>query len=144
MPCRSSCPATQFAVEFLRATSLPQIGYGATILSFLGGVHWGLAMTNVGGEACCHWLGWCVKRRTKLGCGAVQLNVLREDDVPEIIATFLVHVPVQTAGDTAFKMADQRYLWSVVPCLMGWPTVAMPLAHAAGIQVQRGCCQCCF
>lgn len=28
-----------------------QIGYGATILSFLGGVHWGLAMTNVGGEA---------------------------------------------------------------------------------------------
>lgn len=27
-----------------------QVGYGATILSFLGGVHWGLAMTNVGGE----------------------------------------------------------------------------------------------
>ena len=29
---------------------LLQVGYGATILSFLGGVHWGLAMTNVGGE----------------------------------------------------------------------------------------------
>ncbi|GAB4815565.1 hypothetical protein N2152v2_002611 [Parachlorella kessleri] len=26
-----------------------QIGYGATILSFLGGVHWGVAMTNIGG-----------------------------------------------------------------------------------------------
>ncbi len=28
-----------------------QVGYGATIISFLGGVHWGLAMTNVGGAA---------------------------------------------------------------------------------------------
>lgn len=27
-----------------------QVGYGATILSFLGGVHWGVAMTNIGGE----------------------------------------------------------------------------------------------
>lgn len=64
---------------------LLQVGYGATILSFLGGVHWGLAMTNVGGE---------------LG----------------------------------FKMAEQRFLWSVLPCLMAWPTVAMPVPHAAGLQ----------
>ncbi|KAI3434799.1 hypothetical protein D9Q98_002857 [Chlorella vulgaris] len=69
----------------LAATGLLQVGYGATILSFLGGVHWGLAMTNVG-------------------------------------------------GDLAFKMADQRYLWSVLPCLMAWPTIAMPTAAAAGIQ----------
>jgi hypothetical protein len=39
------------------------------------------------------------------------------------------------AGDLAFKMADQRYLWSVLPCLMAWPTIAMPTAAAAGIQV---------
>ncbi|KAL4434086.1 hypothetical protein ABPG75_000527 [Micractinium tetrahymenae] len=64
---------------------LLQVGYGATILSFLGGVHWGLAMTNVGGE---------------LG----------------------------------YKMAEQRFLWSVLPCLMAWPTVAMPVPHAAGLQ----------
>lgn len=38
-------------------------------------------------------------------------------------------------GDLAFKMADQRYLWSVLPCLMAWPTIAMPTAAAAGIQV---------
>lgn len=47
-------------------------------------------------------------------------------------------VPSRRAGDAAYKLADQRYLWSVVPCLMGWPTVAMPLAHAAGIQVRGG------
>ncbi|EFN57231.1 hypothetical protein CHLNCDRAFT_143716 [Chlorella variabilis] len=63
--------------SMLASTGLLQVGYGATILSFLGGVHWGLAMTNVG-------------------------------------------------GDVAFRMADQRYLWSVLPCLMAWPTVAMP------------------
>lgn len=63
-----------------------QIGYGATILSFLGGVHWGLAMTNVGGQ---------------LGT----------------------------------RMVDQRYMWSVLPCLMAWPTIAMPVPQAAAIQV---------
>lgn len=71
----------------------PQVAYGATILSFLGGVHWGLAMTNVGGE---------------LGA----------------------------------KMNDQRYLWSVLPCLMAWPTLAMPVPHAAGIQVRQGRGRC--
>ena len=38
-------------------------------------------------------------------------------------------------GTLAFKMAEQRYLWSVLPCLMAWPTVAMPVGQAAGIQV---------
>lgn len=64
---------------------LLQVAYGATILSFLGGVHWGVAMTNIGGAA-----------------GA--------------------------------KLAGERYLWSVLPCLMAWPTVAMPVTQAAGIQ----------
>lgn len=32
-------------------------------------------------------------------------------------------------------MAEQRFLWSVLPCLMAWPTVAMPVPHAAGLQV---------
>ena len=72
--------------SMLASTGLLQVGYGATILSFLGGVHWGLAMTNVGGTA-------------------------------------------------AAKMCEQRYLWSVLPCLMAWPTVAMPVPQAAGIQV---------
>lgn len=66
-------------------TGLLQVGYGATILSFLGGVHWGLAMTNVGGA---------------LGT----------------------------------RMAGQRYVWSVLPCLMAWPTVAMPIQQAAATQ----------
>ena len=30
--------------------ALVQVAYGATILSFLGGVHWGVAMTPVGGQ----------------------------------------------------------------------------------------------
>lgn len=72
--------------QLLASPGLLQIGYGATILSFLGGVHWGLAMTNVGGA---------------LG----------------------------------YKMAEQRFIWSVLPCLMAWPTVAMPVGQAAGIQV---------
>ena len=38
-------------------------------------------------------------------------------------------------GDLGARMADQRYLWSVLPCLMAWPTVAMPVPQAAGIQV---------
>lgn len=60
-----------------------QIAYGCGILSFLGGVHWGLAMVpNLGG-----------------------------------------------AG-----LRSERYLWSVLPCLMAWPTVAMPVAQGAGIQ----------
>lgn len=41
--------------QMLANPGLLQVGYGATILSFLGGVHWGLAMTNVGGERC--WPG---------------------------------------------------------------------------------------
>ncbi|PSC73137.1 conserved membrane [Micractinium conductrix] len=72
-------------VHMLSNPGLLQVGYGATILSFLGGVHWGLAMTNVGG----------------------------------------------TLG---FKMAEQRFIWSVLPCLMAWPTIAMPVPHAAGVQ----------
>lgn len=60
-----------------------QVGYGATIISFLGGVHWGLAMTNL----------------------------------------------------TPMKLTGQRYLWSVMPCLMAWPTLGgMTVPHAAGTQ----------
>lgn len=72
VPCCSSCSATQLpllAADFLHAASLPQIGYGATILSFLGGVHWGLAMTNVGGEGCCYWLGWYVSGAQGMAVG---------------------------------------------------------------------------
>ena len=75
--------------SLLANAGLLQVGYGATILSFLGGVHWGLAMTNVG-------------------------------------------------GTLAAQMGEQRYLWSVLPCLMAWPTVAMPVPQAAGIQVGVG------
>ena len=59
-----------------------QIGYGATIISFLGGVHWGLAMTSL----------------------------------------------------TPLKLTGQRYVWSVLPCLTAWPTLAMPVEHAAAMQ----------
>lgn len=59
-----------------------QVGYGATIISFLGGVHWGLAMTSL----------------------------------------------------TPLKLTGQRYVWSVLPCLAAWPTLAMPTAQAAGVQ----------
>lgn len=45
--------------------------------------------------------------------------------------------PLPTAGDLGFKMAEQRYLWSVLPCLMAWPTIAMPVGHAAGMQVRQ-------
>ena len=41
--------------SMLASTGLLQVGYGATILSFLGGVHWGLAMTNVGGGCETGW-----------------------------------------------------------------------------------------
>lgn len=52
-------PWNSYAFEF-------QIRYGATILSFLGAVHWGLALagTGIGGDAraACTWsrLGWSV------------------------------------------------------------------------------------
>lgn len=54
--CSRSClrapppPHPTPATQMLANPGLLQVGYGATILSFLGGVHWGLAMTNVGGE----------------------------------------------------------------------------------------------
>lgn len=73
-----------FLPETVMATTL-QVAYGATIISFLGGVHWGLAMTNVG-------------------------------------------------GPLGIKLMEQRYLWSVTPCLMAWPTMALPAPQAAGIQ----------
>ena len=38
------------------------------------------------------------------------------------------------AGTLGFKMAEQRFIWSVLPCLMAWPTIAMPVPHAAGVQ----------
>ncbi len=44
----------------------------------------------------------------------------------------LIH---RLAGELGYKMAEQRFLWSVLPCLMAWPTVAMPVPHAAGLQV---------
>lgn len=59
-----------------------QIAYGATIISFLGGVHWGLAMTSL----------------------------------------------------TPVRLLGQRYVWSVVPCLLAWPSVALPVPEAAGLQ----------
>lgn len=59
-----------------------QIAYGATILSFLGGVHWGLAMTSI----------------------------------------------------TPLKSLDERFLWSVMPCLMAWPTLILPIEHGAAVQ----------
>jgi len=59
-----------------------QIAYGATILSFLGGVHWGLAMTSI----------------------------------------------------TPLKSLNERFLWSVMPCLMAWPTLILPTEHGAAVQ----------
>jgi len=66
----------------LQNSGLLQVGYGATIISFLGGVHWGLAMTSL----------------------------------------------------TPLKLTGQRYVWSVIPCLTAWPTLAMPVEHAASMQ----------
>lgn len=59
-----------------------QIAYGATILSFLGGVHWGLAMTSI----------------------------------------------------TPLKAINERFLWSVMPCLMAWPTLILPTEQGAAVQ----------
>ncbi len=59
-----------------------QLSYGATILSFLGGVHWGLAMTSL----------------------------------------------------TPLKATGERYIWSVVPCLAGFPTLVIPSEQAAAVQ----------
>ena len=38
-------------------------------------------------------------------------------------------------GQLGSKMTEQRFLWSVMPCLMAWPTVAMTTSHAASVQV---------
>lgn len=90
LPFWACSPTVAASLPFLNAldpaiishAGVLQIGYGATIISFLGGVHWGLAMTSL----------------------------------------------------TPLKMTGQRYMWSVLPCLMAWPTVAMPLPQAASIQ----------
>ena len=37
-------------------------------------------------------------------------------------------------GAAGLRMAGQRYLWSVMPCLMAWPTLAMPLGQGAATQ----------
>lgn len=77
-----SLPLDLLDASLITNAGLLQVGYGATIISFLGGVHWGLAMTSI----------------------------------------------------TPVTMMGQRYLWSVLPCLMAWPTVAMPIGQGAGIQ----------
>lgn len=135
----SLCPLTSAALAIL------QIGYGATILSFLGGVHWGLAMTNVGGEPLflmAQLMGRKVGQKLDLGreaqaCAGRAPVPGAEPRCAQAAAELSLTHHVCAAGDTALKLADQRYLWSVVPCLMGWPTVAMPLGHAAGIQVSN-------
>lgn len=33
------------------------------------------------------------------------------------------------------RLSQERYLWSVIPCLLVWPTLLMPLTQAAGVQV---------
>jgi hypothetical protein len=75
-------PLDLFGDAVVQNAGLLQVGYGATIISFLGGVHWGLAMTSL----------------------------------------------------TPLKLTGQRYVWSVMPCLTAWPTLAMPLEHAASMQ----------
>lgn len=75
-------PLHMFGETVISNAGTLQIAYGATILSFLGGVHWGLAMTSL--------------------------------------------TPPQLVG--------QRYVWSVVPCLLAWPTVCFSIPEAAGMQ----------
>lgn len=65
------------------SASQVQVAYGATIISFLGGVHWGIAMTSL----------------------------------------------------TPVSLLRQRYVWSVMPSLLVWPTLTFPdVEHAAGVQ----------
>jgi hypothetical protein len=81
-PIAQKLPLDLLGDVFSANPALTQAAYGATIVSFLGGVHWGLAMTSV----------------------------------------------------TPRQMVSQRFVWSVVPCLMAWPTLALPPGQAAGTQ----------
>eukprot|EP00884_Botryococcus_braunii_P015778 jgi/Botrbrau1/2884/Bobra.0036s0026.1 len=58
--------------------ALLQVGYGASIASFLGGIHWAMAMADYGGAA------------------------------------------------ASSRVARERYLWSVSPCLLAWPALILP------------------
>lgn len=64
--------------DFVSNAAALQIGYGASIASFLGGIHWALAMANYG----------------RKGIPDPQANT-------------------------------ERYIWSVMPCLLAWPAVTM-------------------
>ena len=37
--------------DLLASAALLQVGYGASVLSFLGGIHWAMAMAEYGGAA---------------------------------------------------------------------------------------------
>jgi hypothetical protein len=37
-------------------------------------------------------------------------------------------------GPAAAALSSQRYLWSVTPSLLAWPTLLLPVPEAAGIQ----------
>lgn len=63
--------------------ALFQVAYASTIISFLGAVHWGMAMAST------------------------------------------------LSGPIADRINTQRYTWSVLPCLMIWPALAMEPAPAS-------------
>ena len=79
---------------------LLQVTYGVSIASFLGGIHWAMAMAEYGGMTTGHDL-----------------------------STILTNTP---AGPALSRViANDRYLWSVSPCLLAWPAVVMPPGPAA-------------
>ena len=78
-----------------------QVGYGAAIASFLGGIHWGLAASGV---------VW--QRRGGGGGGGGGGRGTSSFAAP-------------SAAAACSRATAARYLWSVVPCLLAWPSTAL-------------------
>lgn len=99
-----------------------QVSYGATILSFLGGVHWGTcsSIPRVAPPA------WLCRRRPSLPAG-INAHVTR----PYVLCC-AVGLAMTTL--TPLKFTAERYIWSVCPCLAAFPTMILPVQQAAAIQ----------
>jgi len=102
-------PLLPTALLFNTDPAFIQVSYGATILSFLGGVHWGTALAS----------------NNIISCSSDKNE--GKGSTPATIPSTPLSSSVQL-----------RYTWSVLPCLMAWPTLFMLSSYTEAAGVQAG------
>ena len=97
-------------VQVIANAPLLQTCYGVSIASFLGGVHWGMAMAEYGGE------------RIPIPWQLVATYSTRMS----INSKCFMHVIPVTGRELSAKAAIERYFWSITPSLIAFPAVTLP------------------